>query len=181
MIEHLLRNFPPHLHQSVPKHSANNVRRSMEGSCVSISAVKLHFEVCPQVLNQVHIWGIWRPFHHPKSMFNHCCIQDSKKALVVLDIWGRALSCWNVIPDMPSLASASRYGRRLLRRMSIYTSLLTVPSMNAIGPSLLPAKHPHIICEISPSLVLPRTFLGAYFSSFVWCRKTQTCWRAESF
>ena len=80
---------------------------------------------------------------------------------------------------MPSSVSALRYGRRLLRRMSMYTSLLTVPSMNAIGPNLLLTKHPHIICETSPSLALPRTFLSAYFSCLFWCRKTQNLLSSE--
>ena len=53
--------------------------------------------------------------------------------------------------------------------------------INTMGPSLSPAKQLHIICEISPLLDLPRTFVGVYFSSLVWCWKTYTCCWAESF
>ena len=113
---------------------------------------------------------------------NPCSIVTaSKKAQVFLDTWGLVLSCWNVIPYMSSLVNASRYGRRLLRRMSIYTSLLTVSLMNAIGPNLFPTKHPQIISKTSLSLVFPRMFFSAYFSFFLCRRKTHTCWQAESF
>ena len=104
-----------------------------------------------------------------------------KNAWVFFDVWTEELSCWKVISVMLSAANASRYGRRLFRNMVIYTSLFTEPSIDTIGPSLLLTKHPHIICERSPSFDFPQIFLGAYFSSLIWCRNTQTCWRAESF
>ena len=104
-----------------------------------------------------------------------------KKSCAFLHTWERALSYWNVMPVIPSHARASRYGRRCSLRRAVYLPPLMEPSIETIGPSLLPTKHPQTIWNISPSLDFPRTFFGAYFSALVWCRNTQTCCRAESF
>ena len=44
--------------------------------------------------------------------------------------------------------------------------------MNIIGPSLAPAKHPHIIWNNPPPFACPRIFLRSYFSRLFWWRKT---------
>src|SRR5579859_158283 len=85
---------------------------------------------------------------------------------------------------MSSLANASIYQSKFCSRICVYTPALIFSSMNTIGPSLLPAKHPHIICDVPPSCRFPTTFLGRYFSIFPAlpvCLQTQTVLVSLSF
>jgi len=56
----------------------------------------------------------------------------------------------------------------------MYTSWVILSSTNTIEPSLLPAKQPQIICDISLSRFFPFTFFGRYFSFLFWYLHTQT-------
>src|SRR5579859_4310892 len=55
-------------------------------------------------------------------------------------------------------------------------------STKTIGPILLPMKHPHTICDKSPSRCFPTTFFGRYFSfKFPLCLQIQTVRASLSF
>ena len=109
-IKHFLPNVPLYLHQSLPEFLPNCMRRSTKGCSVRISLVKFHFEQCPQVLDRIHIEGIWRLFHHHKSMFNCRCIKKGlgffehmRPSIVLLEcntiyaIAGQCIEVWEEV------------------------------------------------------------------------------------
>src|SRR5579859_1676570 len=56
----------------------NVLRGTTECCCIRISPMQLKFEVCPEVLDQIHVRGIWRPIvHDSESMFCHCAVEES--------------------------------------------------------------------------------------------------------
>jgi len=108
---------------------------------------------------------------------NPCALMAlSRNSLVRLAVCEVALSCWNTMFVRPSAANASIKGRKVSFRMSIYTSLLTIPLTKVIGPRLLPTKHPQIICDIFPPRDFGWMFLIAYFS-FLFCRRKICNWQ----
>src|SRR5579859_2443444 len=77
-IQHLLSNRPPHLMYPFGNALTNILGRTRECCCIRIPPMKLEFEVCPEVLNQIHVRRIWWPIvHDSKPVFRHCNVEKS--------------------------------------------------------------------------------------------------------
>jgi len=109
-----------------------------------------------------------------------CSVLVLSQLIVAFAWWGKALSCWKITLLMPFSRMRLMNSLRFYSNSWIYIFPLTVPSIKTSGPSLLPMKHPHTICDNPTSFSSPWIFCGTYFSSLVWCQNT-SFWRPSLF
>ena len=88
VIQYILSNRPPNFVYPFANYLMNVLRGSIECCCIWISPMEFKFEVCPEILDQIHIRWVWRSIiHYRKSMFCHCRFEE--RLSLFTDVWSR--------------------------------------------------------------------------------------------